>query len=257
MTTGTRRVHDFCWINLMTPEASKAKAFFGRLFGWTYGAMPGVAGGHLIEVEGRHAGALMDLAVSSLPPGTPAVIGVMVKVDDADATREKVIALGGRAEPAYDALENGRMAMCSDPNGAGFAIWQPKKEQGADADSHAHGAPSWFETITSDSARAAAFYSALFGWTAEAQPMPGMTYTRFKLGSVPIAGAMPILPHMGNPPPHWGTYFAVDDAAVTARLGVELGATLCVPVTDIPGVGRFAMLQSPQGVPFHVIQYAA
>jgi hypothetical protein len=24
MTTGTRKTHDFCWINLMTPEAERA-----------------------------------------------------------------------------------------------------------------------------------------------------------------------------------------------------------------------------------------
>ncbi len=31
MTTGTRKTHDFCWINWMTPEAERARAFFGAL----------------------------------------------------------------------------------------------------------------------------------------------------------------------------------------------------------------------------------
>jgi hypothetical protein len=255
MTTGSRKTHDFCWINLMTPEAERAKAFFGTLFGWTYGEMPGVPGGQLILVGGRTAGALMDLAEAQMPPGTPAVIGVMVKVEDADATVAKINSLGGRAE-VFDVLENGRMAMCTDPNGAVFGLWQPKKQDGIDVDSHAHGAPTWFETITSDVGRAVAFYTALFGWTVEEQRMPGMTYSLFKLGTAPVAGAMQTSPHVGNVPPHWGTSFAVTNADETARLAVELGATLCIPVAAIPGVGRFALLKSPQGVPFHIMEWA-
>ncbi|UQA60568.1 VOC family protein [Polyangium aurulentum] len=256
MTTGTRKTHDFCWINVMTPEAERARAFFGKLFGWTYGEMPGVPGSQLILVGGRTAGALMDLAVANMPPGTPAVIGVLVKVEDADAAVAKVASLGGRADQVFDALDNGRMAVCTDPNGAVFGLWQPKKQAGMDVDSHAHGAPGWFETITSDAGRAAAFYSALFGWTVEEQQMPGMTYTLFKLDAVPVGGAMPILPNMGDVPPHWGVSFSVTNADETARLGVELGATLLFPVGDIPGVGRFAMLQSPQGVPFQITEWA-
>ena len=42
---------------------------------------------------------------------------------------------------------------------------------------------------------------------------------------------------------------------MTAREAVALGATLCVPVMDIPDVGRFCGITSPQGVTFYVIKY--
>ena len=61
---------------------------------------------------------------------------------------------------------------------------------------------------------------------------------------------------MGDVPPHWGTYFTVNDADEAVREAVELGATICVPVQDIPGVGRFCGIMSPQGVPFYVIKYS-
>jgi hypothetical protein len=253
MTTGKRSVHDFCFINLMTPDAAKAKAFFAELFGWTYGEMPGVPGGALIQVEGRTAGAVMDLA--ACPPDVPAVIGVMVGVESADATAARVAALGGRAEPAMD-FENGSMAMCFDPNGAAFGIWQARTEHGFEHDSHAHGAPSWFETLTTDAGRAVAFYAELFGWKPQVEQMPGGSYTVFKLGSVPIAGTMKMPSQTAGATPHWGTYFAVKSVDETAKLGAKLGATVCMPPTDIPQVGRFALLTSPQGVPFHVITYA-
>ena len=41
----------------------------------------------------------------------------------------------------------------------------------------------------------------------------------------------------------------------TAREAVKLGAKLCVPVRDMPGVGRFCGITSPQGVTFYTIKY--
>lgn len=55
------------------------------------------------------------------------------------------------------------MAVCFDPNGAEFDVWQPGRS--TDADTSHHGVPNWFETITTDVDRAATFYAELFGWT--------------------------------------------------------------------------------------------
>jgi len=253
MTTGTRRPGEFCWINMLTPQPAEACAFFGKLLGWTYGEIPGM--GHVVKVGGRDIGGLFDLAGPNTPPGTLPLIGVMVKVESADAACTKVASLGGKARPAVDIMDAGRMAVCTDPNGAEFDLWEPKKGQGTDVDSSLHGAPSWFETLTTDVDRAAAFYSGLFGWTPEAMPMPGWTYTTFKLGDGYVAGLMQITPEMGKLKPHWGTYFTVKNADESAQEAVKLGAKLCVPVRDIPGVGRFCGITSPQGVTFYAITY--
>ena len=254
MTTGTRKAGDFCWINMLTPNPAQAREFFGKLLGWTYVEMPGM--GHRIQVGGRDIGGLFDLESPQTPKGTPPLIGVMVKVDDADATVAEVEALGGKAKAAFDIMDQGRMAVCFDPNGAEFDVWQAKKGPGMDADSEAHGAPSWFETMTTDVERAKKFYSALFGWVAESMPMKGFTYTTFKLGDAYVAGLMQLTPEMGNLWPHWATYFTVRDADATAREAEALGATICVPAQDVPNVGRFCGITSPQGVTFFVIRYA-
>ena len=178
----------------------------------------------------------------------------MVKVESADATCEKVASLGGTARPAFDVLESGRMAVCFDPTGAEFDIWEPKKMPGTDADSTLHGAPSWFEARTTDVGRATAFYSGLFGWTPEVMHMPGIDYTVFKNGGTDVAGLMQITPEMVGMRPHWATFFTVDDADVAAQEAVSLGAQLHVPPHDIPGVGRFCGITSPQGVTFYVIK---
>ena len=132
MATGIRKAGDFCWINLLTPEPSEAMGFFAKVLGWTYFEMPGI--GHGMQVGGRNIGGLFDLNGPNCPPGLPPVIGVMVKVESVDATCQKVTSLGGTVKQTMDIGEQGRMAVCHDPNGANFDIWEPKKMPGTDAD---------------------------------------------------------------------------------------------------------------------------
>ena len=148
------------------------------------------------------------------------------------------------------------MAVCFDPDGAEFDIWEPRAMLGTDADSSLHGAPSWFQRMTTDAGRATSFYTSLLGWTADATPMPGFEYTTFKNGNVPVGGLMPISPGRPTPRSSWATYFTVDDPDEAARLATELGGQVHVPLEDIPGIGRFCGITSPQGVPFYAIRYA-
>lgn len=253
MTTGVRKTGDFCWINMLTPQPKESEKFFSQVLGWTYGDLGGM--GSSIKVDGHEIGGLFDLGGPNTPPGTPPGIGVMVKVDDADAMVAKCNSLGGNAKPAMDIMEAGRMAEIKDPNGAQIDIWQPKKQIASQADTNSHGAPSWFENYALDVDRATKFYSDLFGWTPEVMQMPGMTYTTFKLGDVPIAGMMASTHATAEMPNVWSTYFTVDDVDKRAAQAQEIGGSVFVPPLDIPTVGRFSGLASPQGVKFFVIKY--
>lgn len=118
-----------------------------------------------------------------------------------------------------------------------------------------HGAFSWCELLTTDVDAAKRFYGTLFGWTLEDVNMTGMTYTVVKTGEQGIGGIMQTPPQAAGAPPHWGAYVTVDDVDATAGKAVELGAKICVPPTDIPNVGRFCVLQDPQGAAISVITY--
>jgi len=254
MTSGIRPTGDFCWINMITPQPDAARAFFAALLGWTYADMPGM--GHVIRCEGHDLGGLFDQRHPNTPPGTRAYIGVMLKVDDADTTCERIRALGGTHKPPFHIGDRGRMAVCFDPTGGEFDLWQPGTGTGFTVDSGKHGAPSWFEALTTDVARAKTFYEKLFGWTSDTMQMPGFSYTSFKLGETWVAGMMAITPEMGAMHSHWGVYFTSRDVDASAQLAERLGATLCVPPRDIPGVGRFCGVISPQGVSFYLMTYA-
>ena len=123
-------------------------------------------------------------------------------------------------------------------------------------DRYQHGVFSWCELLTTDVAAAKHFYTQLLGWTTEDVSMAeGMHYTVIKSAGTDIGGIMPVPPANAGMPPCWGTYITVDDVDATTRRAAQLGAKTLVPPTDIPQVGRFAVLQDPQGAVISTITY--
>ena len=112
--------------------------------------------------------------------------------------------------------------------------------------SHAPGTFSWADLSTSDSDAAKVFYTSLFGWEAQDNPMPqGGVYTMLLKGGKPVA-ALSQLQAEGQPVV-WNSYVTVasaDDAAAAARDG---GATLISEPFDVMDVGRMAVIQDPVG----------
>jgi predicted enzyme related to lactoylglutathione lyase len=239
---------------MLSPEPAKAKEFFSKVLGWTFGEIPGM--GYSVKVGGKDIGGLFDAKNPDGSPHAP-MIGVMVKVESADATSQRATDLGGKGQPAFDVGPQGRMAVIHDPNGANIDVWQPKGSAGTDCDMQQHGAPSWFETLTVDADKVVGFYEKLFGWTSVRLPMANLTYITFQQGTKqPIAGMMQMDDAMkAMMSSHWGVYFTVNDAEAAVKTSEAAGGTTMIPPTDIAGVGRFAGLISPQGVRFYVIKY--
>jgi uncharacterized protein len=119
-----------------------------------------------------------------------------------------------------------------------------------------HGAFSWFELMTADVEGAKAFYAKLFGWTFEKYPMGVMSYNVVKTAGEDAGGIMATPPEAQGMPPMWGIYVTVQDVDSTAKLARELGGKIIVPPTDIPDVGRFSVIQDPQGAVISAITYA-
>ena len=244
----------FCWIELGTTDQNAAKVFYGKLFGWTFEDMP--MGPEMtyttFKLKGRRVAAAYKLDPKVMP-GAPPHWMSYVATADANATARRAGELGGKvmAEP-FDVMEFGRMAVLADPTGAIISIWQARTHNGIEI----HDEPAafcWGQLNTSDMARAEAFYTALFGWKPKTGSDGGMTYTEWLMGGKPIGGMME-LPKEAQAPPHWLAYFAVANCDESAAQAAKLGAKTCVPPTDIPGTGRFAVLADPQGVTFAVYQ---
>jgi uncharacterized protein len=246
----------FCWVELGTTDADAAKKFYAGLFGWGFTDNPmGPDGVYtMLKLDGKDVGGLYHMPGEMTSQGVPPHWLSYVSVKSADETADKAKSLGGTLmkEP-FDVGDVGRMSVIQDPTGAAFAIWQA----GTTAGSGIYNVPNslcWNELATPDTDKAGNFYTGLFGWGKDVKDMGGMTYTSFINGERPAGGMYQPTPEMGEIPPNWLAYFAVDDTDAKVAKANELGATIVVPPMDIPEVGRFAVIQDPQGATFGIIK---
>lgn len=117
------------------------------------------------------------------------------------------------------------------------------------------GAFSWTELMTGDPKAATEFYGKLFGWTYDAMDMGQGDYHVVKAGDTSVGGIMGTPPQAKGTPPAWGCYVTVTDTDALVEKCKSLGGKLLAGPMDIPKVGRFAVLQDPQGAVFNVIAY--
>lgn len=257
MSTVTKyRPGTICWVDLATSDEAGAGKFYTGLFGWTIDPRPMGEGMNYVMCK------LKDQYVAAYYQQTPEQSGGLpphwtsyIAVADVNASAARARELGGQVllEP-LNVYTSGRMAVIMDPTGAVVALWQPQDHMGAGIVNEP-GALIWNELRTPNAKAAGAFYTGLFGWTIEEQDMGNMIYRLLLNDGRPTAGMMEIGPEMCKDiPPHWGLFFAVADTDASAARAEELGATIQMPPTDIPEVGRFAMLIDPQGAHLGIIK---
>ena len=108
---------------------------------------------------------------------------------------------------------------------------------------------SWNELVTTDVEAATTFYTGLFGWTTT--PF-SPEYTLFQQEGQGVGGLMKS-PQPGMPA-QWVAYVTVENVDATAAKAAETGGKVMLPPTDIPTIGRIAVLIDPQGAPIGVFK---
>ncbi len=111
----------------------------------------------------------------------------------------------------------------------------------------------WWELYTDDVENAIEFYAALFGWEIIQQDMGSdFKYNMICNGNSVDHGIAGILSNQiaDGAPPHWLSYLNVDDVDTASATAKANGAKVLKEATDIPTVGRFAVLADPQGAVF-------
>ena len=113
----------------------------------------------------------------------------------------------------------------------------------------------WHEHLTNDPKAAIDFYGDVVGW--KTQPFAeGGDYVMWVGGQGPLGGVMKLpreAAEMGAPP-HWMAHVQVENVDATAALAKKLGGKVYKEPTDIPTVGRFAIVGDPQGAPLSVFK---
>ena len=253
LTPGT-----FSWVELATTDQKAAVKFYGDLLGWSVNEFPMGPGEtySIFQLRGRDAAAAYTMREDERKSGMPPHWNMYVGVKSADDAAKKAAELGGKVvAPPFDVMDAGRMAVLQDPTGAYFCVWQGGRNQGIGV-KREPGALCWTELTTGDTKTAEKFYTQLFGWTPKHSTIPGMDYTELAVNGAPEGGMMPTPKDMPNVPPNWLPYFEVRDPDATVKKATAMGAKPIVAPMDIPNVGRFSVVQDPQGAVFAVFKGA-
>ncbi|MBF4459899.1 VOC family protein [Pseudoclavibacter sp. VKM Ac-2867] len=257
---------DPCWVELATPDPLGSASFYASVLGWSLRDM------------GPESGHYHLISAGPLPDGRPATVGglgaaepgersswiVYFNAPDLDAVRERALQAGASSVAGPEAvMEQGSMALLSDPQGVTFGLWQPAGRRGFDA----WGEPAttaWFEFHTTRLQAATGFYAAVTGF--ESHPMvdsPEFRYTQFgpqpggvdaRFGALEASTDSP-RQHGADAPPdsEWLVYFITDSVDAAAARAASLGGQVRGAPADSP-FGRMTTLVDPFGASFCLIE---
>ncbi|MDH3732730.1 MAG: VOC family protein [Gemmatimonadota bacterium] len=244
----------FLWYELMTTDVEAAKSFYSAVTGWS--TTPWETGDqpYTMWMTGEApVGGLMELQAEAAEAGAPPHWLAYIGTHDLDATVERALELAAQIlVPTMDVPEVGRMTILADPQGAGFAAFEPANEQPPEVPPE-NGNMSWHDLVTSDREAAWAFYSDLFGWeTTEEMDMGEMgIYQMYsRPGGAPLGGIF-------NRPPEasasaWLLYAKVPDAAAAVEAVRAGGGQVLNGPREVPGGDQIATCVDPQGATFAV-----
>lgn len=254
-TVTTHAPGTFCWFELHSTDDARASKFYSALLGWGERQVP--IGNDMVyrieTLQGQDVAAMVKMMPEMMQRGAPSNWMSYVSVENVDASTARAKSLGAMiAMEPTDVMDQGRMSVIADPQGAMVSLWQGKATPGVGILGEV-GANVWNELLTNDTAGAAAFYGGLFGWKAEPMPNSDKGYEIFKKGDLSAGGMMKIRQEMGPMPPSWMVYFRVADADAAARKTNELGGRVLMEPQSIPTVGRFAVLMDPTGAAFSIL----
>jgi predicted enzyme related to lactoylglutathione lyase len=235
------------WVDIGTSDIPAAVAFYGELFGWTYEEFGPEGGGYgQFRKDGKQ--------VAGIGPATDEARGsswaLYLATDDTAQTAAQVEANGGQVVMApMEVMDQGSMAVFTDPAGAFFSVWQPGKHVGSELFG-VPGSLGWADLYTPDVAAVKPFYTNVFGMSYEDVTMGTEPYTIFSVGGEQVGGFF-TPPGGADMPSYWLPYFHVGNVDSALDGAVARGATEMMR-GDYPG-GRLGILSDPQGATLGIL----
>lgn len=244
----------FIWFEHASSTPEVAERFYCALFGWKVVPMP---------MGGPEPYRMIMNGEQGLGGFNPAAAGAgrsawmsYLSVPDVDTATAAARGAGAKVlMPPTDFGGVGRGATLADPTGAVVSVWKSGEGDPPDVDPAPIGSWYWNELWTSDTARSREFYGRVFGYTFDAMDMgPGGIYHIALKDSVARGGLTPVA-RKGSMN-LWLPYLRVADCDASLAQAARLGAKTLVPATDIPNIGRFAIVEDPTGAAVALMRMA-
>ena len=244
------------WYELMTPDPSAVADFYRATLGWNVQGPTTTASGSPYSMIGRadggFAGGVLTLTPDMQQHGARAGWLPYFLVEDVGAAVDRTKALGGKAWMGPMDIGVGTVAMLGDPQGASFYVMDPVPPEGqpdAQSDVFLPNTPGhcwWNELETTDEPAATAFYTALFGWTADrTMPMGDKGDYRFIEQDGPLGAINPWMADYMTV--GWVPYFGVADITAARDAAQANGGTINHDIHEVPGGDQIFIAADPAG----------
>jgi len=241
------------WVSLLVDDPRAAQDFYGPLLGWTFGAPREQPPGYVVaETQG-----VPVAGISRLPSRGRFTANwtTFFGVADVDAAVLRVRKRMGTVGVGPLAAWAGPVALATDPDGAGFGLWQGTAAPPRDPPPPRP--PARVEPST-DPLRPALFYGDVLDWASYPPEHLDMAWEHERVvlrvdGKETAAlrtadertAALPVRPH-------WHLSFAVEDLYHSLVRAQRLGAVLLSAPVSTP-YGDTAELHDPEGALFSLI----
>jgi predicted enzyme related to lactoylglutathione lyase len=224
---------DIGYVEVCTPDAHRAAAFYGSVLGWTIDPSTD----RITNVDNR-----IRLVGT---PGEP-TLRCGYAVDDLDGARQSILAAGGSVGDLTH-TDAGTALAATDPAGTAFAVFSAAPGVGRPAlNGSGPGDLSYVTYEVADSAAFRAFYGRLFSWTFEPGRIPDGWGV---VGAQPMSGAAG-----GTAAPATVPMWTVADiASAVERVTAAGGTVLQAPTRQ--DYGLMAECTDDQGTRFYLGQF--
>jgi hypothetical protein len=116
----------FCHVELSTDDPAKAKAFYGKLFSWTFEDLPMPEGTYTMLKTGEDPGGGL---MKKPNPKMPTAWLAYVMVDSVEETVSKARKLGGKIMMDKTPIpEMGAFAVLADPTGGVIGVFESSEK---------------------------------------------------------------------------------------------------------------------------------
>jgi predicted enzyme related to lactoylglutathione lyase len=241
------------WADLVTPDLAGAEHFYGGMFGWTFREIrPDYA---VAMLAGRPLGGILQRPIPASEKRQSAWL-TFIAVSDVNAADRIALANGAKnLAPVKTYPRRGTQAVFADPEGAVFAMLSSSTGDSPDYLA-TPGEWIWSSLLTSDPARSAQFYKAVFGYEMYDLPsdddaqhviLASDDYARAGIHTLPA----------GHRHAHWLNFVRVLDTQQATTQAVGLGGRMLVePYVDRHG-GHVAVIADPYGAPLGLLEWTA
>jgi hypothetical protein len=237
-------MHTFCWYELRTTDPAAARAFYADALGLVVAAADAR---WRLRAGGPELGEFAVLPAQAAARGAPAHWLGHVAVADVPAAVQRFVALGASPLGPTQTRPDGLVAPLRDPLGAVLAVTSRTA-------SSPTATLAWCDLHTRDHAQASSIYQRMFGWSPtqlhDLGPALG-AYQEFawRPGGASVGGMSDaaLRPEVHT---HWLFHFAVDDLDTTIQRVRAGGGSVAGEPMRVPGGGRVAQCEDPQGAAF-------